>query len=183
MARMKEIKPEEFDAPVRALGEKIVKTRGGTIQGPWAHMLRSPKLAEKAAAYSDLFRTELSLPLNLVQLAVIMAARHWNAAYVWNAQAPRAKAAGVSEAAIEAIRAKKSPSFADPAEKAVYDLFSELYGKQSVSDATYEAATEALGEKGLVEILNVAGFYSIVASIVVATGVSPRPGTPLPFAS
>jgi hypothetical protein len=35
----------------------------------------------------------------------------------------------------------------------------------------------------LVEILNVAGFYSIVASIVVATGVSPRPGAPQPFAS
>ena len=114
MARMKQMKPEEFDAPVRALGEKIAVTRGGEIQGPWAHMLRSPKLAEKAAAYSDLFRSELSLPLNVVQLAVIMAARHWNAEYVWNAQSPRAKAAGVSEAAIEAIRQKKPATFTDP---------------------------------------------------------------------
>ncbi len=181
MARMREKTPEEFDAATRALGEKIVTTRGGSIQGPWAHMLRSPKLAEKAAAYSDLFRSELSLPLNLVQLAVIMAARHWNAEYVWNAQAPRAKAAGVPEAAIEAIRQKKTPSFSDPKEKAVYDLFHELYSTQGVSDATYDAAVAALGEGGLIEVLNVGGFYSIVASIVRTTGVAPRPGTPHPF--
>jgi len=176
MARMKQMKPDEFDAKTRALGDQIAKTRGGEIQGPWAHMLRSPKLAEKAAAYSDLFRSELSLPLNLVQLAVIMAARHWNAEYVWNAQSPRAKAAGVSEAAIEAIRTKKTPSFTDPQEKAVYDLFSELYANQGVSDATYDAAVKALGEKGLIELINVNGFYSIVATIVRTTGIPTRDG-------
>jgi 4-carboxymuconolactone decarboxylase len=176
MARMKQMTPEEFDPQVRALGEKIAKTRGGSIQGPWAHMLRVPKLAEKAAAYSDLFRTELSLPLNVVQLAVIMAARHWNAEYVWNAQSPRAKEAGVSEAAIEAIRTKKPATFTDPKEKAVYDLFSELYSKQGVSDATYDAAVKALGEKGLVEVINVNGFYGIVATIVRTTGIPTRDG-------
>ncbi len=181
MARMREMKPEEFDAQTRALGEKIVATRGGEIQGPWAHMLRSPKLAEKAAAYSDLFRSELSLPLDLVQLAVIMAARSWNAEYVWNAQSPRAKAAGVPEAAIEAIRKGTTPSFADPKQKAVYELFHELYANKGVTDATYEAAVAALGEGGLIEILNVAGFYSIVASVVRTTGIAPRPGTPHPF--
>jgi len=180
---MKEIKPDEFDPATRKLGDSIAKTRGGSIQGPWAHMLRSPKLAEKAAAYSDLFRVELSLPLNVVQLAVIMAARHMNAGYVWNAQAPRAKAAGVSEAAIEAIRTRKTPAFTDPKEKAVYDLFSELYGKQGVSDATYDAAVKALGEKGLIEVINVNGFYGIVATIVRTTGVEPRPGTSNPFAA
>jgi len=176
MARMKQMKPNEFDPAVRSLGEKIAKTRGGEIQGPWAHMLRVPKLAEKAAAYSDLFRTELSLPLNVVQLAVIMAARHWNAEYVWAAQSPRAKEAGISEAAIEAIRQKKPATFTDPKEKAVYDLFTELYSKQGVSDAAYDAAVKALGEKGLIEVINVNGFYGIVATIVRTTGIPTRDG-------
>jgi 4-carboxymuconolactone decarboxylase len=89
----------------------------------------------------------------------------------------------VPEAAIEAIRLGKTPSFTDPKEKAVYDLFSELYASKGVSDATYEAAVAALGEKGLVEVINVNGFYSIVATIVRTTGIGPRPGTPQPFAS
>ena len=182
MARLTELKPEDFDDATRKLGERIAATRGGSIQGPWAHMLRNPELAARAANYSDYFRDGLSVPRKLALLGVIMTARHWNAGYVWNAQSPQAKTAGISEAVIEAIRAKKTPSFADPAEQAVYNLFSELYGRQSVSDATYAAAEKALDATGVVEILNVVGFYSIVASIVVTTGVSPRPGQADPLA-
>ena len=181
MARLTELKPEDFDEATRKLGERIAQTRGGSIQGPWAHMLRNPELAARAANYSDCFRDGLSVPRKLALLGVIMTARHWNAGYVWNAQSPQAKSAGISEAVIEAIRAKKTPGFADPAEQAVYKLFSELYGKQSVSDATYAAVEKVLGPTGVVEILNVAGFYSIVASVVVTTGVKPRPGAADPF--
>jgi 4-carboxymuconolactone decarboxylase len=183
MARMPELKPEDFDAATRALGERIAKNRGGSIQGPWAHMLRNPGLAERAANYSDYFREGISVPRKLALLAVIMTARHWNAGYVWNAQSPQAKNAGISEAAIEAIRARKTPGFSDPAEKAVYDLFSDLYARQRVSDAAYAAAEKVLGQTGVVEILNVAGFYSIVASVVLTTGVGPRPGASDPFAA
>jgi 4-carboxymuconolactone decarboxylase len=182
MARLTELKPEDFDEATRKLGEKIMVNRGGSIQGPWAHMLRNPALAESAANYSDYLRENLSVPRKLSLLGIIMTARHWNAGYVWNAQSPQAKNAGISEAVIEAIRLKKTPTFSDPAEQAVYNLFSELYGKQSMSDATYAAAEKALGPQGVIEILNAAGFYSIVASIVVTTGVAPRPGQADPFA-
>ena len=183
MARMPELKPEDFDEATRTLGERIARTRGGSIQGPWAHMLRNPELAARAAAFSDCFRDGISVPRKLALLAVIMTARHWNAGFVWNAQSPQARNAGISEAAIEAIRTKKAPGFADPAENAVYQLFSELYSRRSVSDATYAAAEKALGQTGVVEILNVAGFYSIIASVVVTTGVAPRPGALDPFAA
>jgi 4-carboxymuconolactone decarboxylase len=178
MARMPELKPEDFDPETRKLGEEITKTRGGSIQGPWAHMLRNPELAKRAAHYSDYLRDGVSVPRKLGLLAIIMTARHWNAGFVWNAQSPQAKNAGISEAAVEAIRARKTPSFTDPAEKAVYELFSELYSKQGVSDATYAAAEKALGQTGVVEILNIAGFYGIVASVVRTTGVTPRPSDP-----
>ena len=46
-----------------------------------------------------------------------------------------------------------------------------------MSDATYDAAVKALGEKGLIEAINVNGFYGIVATIVRTTGVEPRDGT------
>ncbi len=117
MARLPELKPEDFDDATRKLGERIAQNRGGSIQGPWAHMLRNPELAARAANYSDYFRDGLSAPRKLALLAVIMTARHWNAGYVWNAQSPQAKNAGISEAAIEAIRARKTPGFADAAEQ------------------------------------------------------------------
>ena len=183
MVRMPELKPEDLDEETRKLGEQIARNRGGSIRGPWAHMLRNPQLAARAASYSDHFRDGISVPQKLARLAIIMTARHWNAGFVWNAQSPHARSAGISESAIEAIRVKKTPSFADPAETAVYQLFSELHGRQSVSDATYAAAERALGQKGVIEILNVAGFYAIIASIVVTTGVPPGHGASDPFAA
>lgn len=178
MARLPELKPEQMDEATRKLGEKIAVNRGGSIQGPWAHMLRNPDLAASAAAYSDFLRESLTVPRKLALLGIIMTARHWNAGYVWNAQSPQAKNAGVPEAVIEAIRVKKTPAFTDPEEQAVYNLFSELYAKHSMSDATYAAAEKVLGQKGVIEILNAAGFYSIIASIVVTTGIAPRQADP-----
>jgi membrane peptidoglycan carboxypeptidase len=135
-----------------------------------------------AAAWTY-FGTDLAhLSRKLALLAVIMTARHWNAGFVWNAQSPHAKSAGIPEAVIEAIRIRKTPSFTDPAEQAVYRLFSEMYAHQQVDDATYAAADKELGAKGLVEILNVAGFYGVIASIVNVTGVALRPGQAHPFA-
>ena len=182
MARLPQLKPEDFDEATRALGERIAATRSGEIEGPWAHLLRNPQLAARAAAYSDYFRDGLSVPRKLALLGVIMTARHWNAGYVWNAQAPQAKAAGISDDVIEAIRVRQAPVFSDPEEQAVYHLFSELHGKQAVSDATYAAAEKVLGPTGVIEILNVAGFYGIIANIVITTGIPPRPGQTNPFA-
>ena len=181
MARMPEMRPEDFDEPTRKLGEKIAVNRGGSIHGPWAHMLRSPELAARAAHYSDHLRDGLTVPRKLALLAIIMTARHWNAGFVWNAQAPQARAAGLPDAVIEAIRCKRKPSFSDPAEQAVYNLFAELHGRQGMSDLVYAAAENALGPTGVIEILNAAGFYSTIASIVVTTGVAPRQGQADPF--
>ena len=181
MARMQELTPQDLDDKTRELGERIAKTRGGSIQGPWAHMLRNPELAARAAHYSDFFGEGLSIPRKLALLAVIMTARHWNAGYVWNAQTRHAKAAGISDAVIEAIRTKKTPGFSETAEEAVYRLFSEMYSRQRVDDSTYAAAVKVLGETGLIEILNYAGFYGIIASIVNVTGVALRAGHSDPF--
>jgi len=182
MVRMQELNAEDLDEKTRELGERIARTRGGSIRGPWAHMLRNPELAARAANYSDLFRDGVSVPRKLALLAIIMTARHWSAGFVWNAQSPQAKNAGVSDAIIEAIRTKKTPALTDPAENAVYRLFSELYSRQQVHDETYAAAEKVLGQTGIIEILNVAGFYGIIASIVNTTGVALRPGQSDPFA-
>ncbi len=42
-------------------------------------------------------------------------------------------------------------------------LCAELYRTREIGDATYARAIEALGEAGVVEIVAVAGFYTMVA--------------------
>jgi 4-carboxymuconolactone decarboxylase len=182
MARMPLVKAEEMTAEQRALAEAIAGKRSGVIRGPWAQIIRNPQLAKVASAYGDFLRAETSVPPRLAMIAVLVTARHWKAEYMWAAQGPRARDSGLSESMIEALRQGRRPDFDDPTDRAAYDLVTELYRNQSISDATYAAAEYALGQTALVELLNIAGFYTTLAMVIAATGVPSIEGAPQAFA-
>ena len=50
-----------------------------------------------------------------------------------------------------------------PDEEAVYNFASELLETKQVSDATFAAAKTLLGERGVVELINVMGWYGTVS--------------------
>jgi 4-carboxymuconolactone decarboxylase len=171
MPRMPLLTASQMTPSQRTLAEAIAGKRSGVIRGPWAQIIRNEKLTALAAAYGDYLRDATSVPKRLAMIAVLATARHWKAEYMWAAQGPRARESGLSEAIIESIRKGERPKFDDAKDAAVYDLVTGLYKNQAISDAAYAAANEALGETGLVELLNVAGFYSTLAMVIAATGV------------
>ena len=65
-------------------------------------------------------------------------------------------------------------------EEAVYDFVSQLLNTKQVSDAAFNAAKSAFGEKGVVDIIPVTGWYSIVSMMLnvdqypVADGTQPE---------
>ena len=182
MARMPLVKPEEMTPEQRAIAEAIAGKRSGVIRGPWAQIIRNPALARVASAYGDFLRSETSVPPRLAMIAVLITARHWKAEYMWAAQGPRARESGLSEAIIESLRKGERPIFEDERDGAVYDLIVELYKYQQISDTTYEGAENALGQTALVELLNIAGFYTTLAMVIAATGVPTIEGAAPAFA-
>ena len=53
-----------------------------------------------------------------------------------------------------------------PDEAAVYNFATELLDTKQVSDATFDAAKALLGERGVVELVNVMGYYGIVSMLL-----------------
>ena len=51
-------------------------------------------------------------------------------------------------------------------EEAVYNFVSELLNTKQVSDAAFTAAKNAFGEKGVVDIIAVTGWYSTVSMML-----------------
>ena len=182
MARMPLMTPTTMSASQLKLAEAIAGKRSGAIRGPWAQIIRNEELCRRAAAYGDYLRDETSVPKRLMMIAVLATARHWKAEYMWAAQSVRAKEAGLEDALVEAIRTGKRPAFADSRDAAVYDLVAELYDKRTIADATYAAAEKVLGETGLVELLNIAGFYTTLAMVISATDVPSIEGAKPAFA-
>ena len=50
-----------------------------------------------------------------------------------------------------------------PDEEAVYNFATELLEKKQVSDATFDAAKKLLGERGVVDLISVMGWYGTVS--------------------
>ncbi|OFZ98878.1 MAG: hypothetical protein A3H35_08295 [Betaproteobacteria bacterium RIFCSPLOWO2_02_FULL_62_17] len=184
MPRVPQLKVEDLSEQQRKLAAEIGANRGGDLAtgGPWGLLLRNPELCERAALLGTMLRDGTSVPKRLSELAIAMVARHWTAQYEWRAHAPQGLNAGLSEDVIEAIRQRRRPEFTKRDEQATYEYVSELLEKKRVSDKTYQALVAEIGVNAVIEITSVAGFYGLVAMLIVGLEVPLREGVtpPLP---
>jgi 4-carboxymuconolactone decarboxylase len=68
-----------------------------------------------------------------------------------------------------------------PDEAIVYDFSTELRERHRVSDTTYAAAKKLLGEKGVVDLTAVMGYYDLVSMILNVDRYPLPAGATLPF--
>ena len=104
------------------------------------------------------------------ELAIIITARHWTAQFEWLAHHRGALQAGVTPAVADAIAEGRRPTAMPRDEEAVYNFATELLEKKQVSDRTFDAAKSVLGERGVVELVNVMGWYGTVSMLLNVDG-------------
>lgn len=163
MPRLGKIDPDKLAPEQRKIYDDIVSGPRGSIGGPFAPWLRSPTLADRAQKLGEFCRFNTSLPKRLSELAILVTARYWTAQFEWYAHAPMARDGGLAEPIIEAIRDRLPPPGMKDDENAVYDFCSEAFALHRVSDETYRRAVELLGEKAVVELVGVIGYYCLVS--------------------
>ena len=96
-------------------------------------------------------------------MAIIICARYWTSQYEWYAHAPLAVKGGLDQAIVDAIAAKQRPVSMKDDEAAVYDYCTKLHQNKGVSDATYKRALDLFGEKGVVDLIGISGYYTLVS--------------------
>ena len=79
---------------------------------------------------------------------------------------PRGANAGLKEAIITAIATGKRPTGMDADEEIVYNFCSELLTTKQVSDKTFEATKAKFGERGVVDLIGVTGYYQLVSMLL-----------------
>jgi len=182
MARTPDLVYAALDADQRRVYDAIVAGPRGQVQGPLKVWLQSAALADRAQALGAFCRFGTSLPPRLSELAIIVTGAHWRAGYEWFAHAPIAIKAGIDPTAVEAIRTGKEPKLAQADEAAVYAFAHELMTRQAVSEGTYQNAIKQLGQKGVVELTGILGYYGLISMTIKAFEVPLPAGTPEPFA-
>jgi len=180
MSRLPDLRYDEMTAEQRRVHDEIAAGPRGKVEGPLKVWLHSPRLADPAQKLGAFARFKSSLPPELSELAILVTGWHWRANFEWYAHARLARAAGIPAPVIETIRTGAEPELADPKARAVYAVARELHATRALSDATYAEAEAALGREGLVDLVGILGYYTLVSMTLNVFDV-PTPDGSRPF--
>jgi len=101
----------------------------------------------------------MSPPAKLTEMSIMLMGRFWGTNMEWLAHSRAAVEAGLSAESAKAIQEGRRPEGLKPDEEAVYNFFAELFKTKQVSDATFAAVKNLVGERGVVDLLVSAGYY------------------------
>ena len=158
--------------------------RGASItpRGPFAVWMHAPEFGQVAQPVGGFCRYQTSLPARLSEFAILCTARLWKAQYEWFAHEPLADKAGVKSKTIKDIKAGRKPASAPKDERAIYDFVQELYKTKRASDRTYKKLHGILGDKAMVELVGLLGYYVMISFTLNVFQMMPPAEAKLAFA-
>jgi len=174
MPRYRELQKSELDAEQQRVWNDCTAGPRGSVPPPVHMWLRSPGLADHAHRLGAHVRFGTGYSQRLTEIAILVTARYWTAQFEWSAHVRLAERAGVPSEIIDAISERRRPHFTDKDDELVYDFCDTFYRNHAVDDATYARLRERFGEKGVVDLAGLIGYYSFV-SITLNTFEVPVP--------
>jgi 4-carboxymuconolactone decarboxylase len=180
MARLDPLPMEQLTPEQQRLHAELGSTRRQRVSGPFAIWLRNPPVADAANKLTLALRENGKLERRLFELIVMTVVRQWSAQSAWAAHEANALAAGLAPEVIEAIRERRRPDFKKADEALVYDTVLELLERKPLGAASYDRLLKQFGLDLAIEIITVAGFYGMVATVLNGFDV-PTPNGERPF--
>ena len=163
MARIPQVTRELVSEDLREVFDELAPGPAGVGTGPMSVLMNSPELARRARPLFNYVRNESSVPKKLRELAMLTTARAMDCPYIWNAHVGLGRADGLSDSLVDALRDNKPLPQMPPDEAAVFNFGMELFKSRRVTPATFQAVHDLLGARGLVELISLLGFYTMLA--------------------
>lgn len=179
--RLPPIPPEQLTAAQREAVAELVSGPRGQLRGPFIPMLRSPEFLRRAQKLGEYLRFDNALPTRVKEFIILVIAARFKQAYEWHVHCPLAIKAGVPAETARALAAGEEPAALTHPERIAREFCLQLLAHCQVDDAAYEAVKVEFGEHGLMDLIGMAGYYTMLAMIL-NTARSPLPaGAPPAF--
>jgi 4-carboxymuconolactone decarboxylase len=149
--------------------------------GPFNAYARSPGLGVLLLHVSDFVRFNSSLPPRLSEFAIMIAARQWTQLYEWRAHYPLAIKGGLDRQVLVDLGAGNRPQGMKDDETALYEFCSQMYRDRNVSDEAFKAAVAKFGERGIMDLIGIIGYYDLVSMALIVQKESGKPGDEPPL--
>jgi len=164
--RLGPLAPAGLTEEQRKAAEEFQQGRGYAAHGPFAVMLRSPEVMLRAKAMGDYLRFRNALPKRVSEMVILITAREWTQQFEWTYHYRHATEAGLAREIADAIGEGRRPPKMAEDEIAAYEFAIELHNRRSVSDATYARALALCGERGVIDLTGICGYYSFLAMMM-----------------
>lgn len=183
MSRLPPLRHDDLDRPRQQLWDSITGSRGaeltdarGGLSGPFNAFLHAPGVGRYLTGLGHTLRYGTSIERRLTEIAILTVGARWQAEFEWWAHVRMAHRHGVPDAVIEAIGHGEEPVFEAEDERAVHAVARQLAGAGRVSQDAYDAAHRVLGDTGMVELITLCGYYTLISYLLNGFDVPLPPG-------
>jgi 4-carboxymuconolactone decarboxylase len=164
--RLPMLAAQQMDAAQQAAAHALVAGPRKAVFGPFIPLLRSPELLDRVGKVGEYLRFGSVLADDVRELAICAVARQVSNQFEWLMHAPLALKAGVAQEALDALRVGARPKGLPEQQQRALDFTQEMLATHGVSDPTYRDAAQAFGERGVVELSTLVGYFAMVCWVM-----------------
>lgn len=136
---------------------------GAEAQTFFRTLLRHPGLYRKFSPFAGKLLLKGRLPARARELAILRSAALCAAELEWNAHVPMARAAGLDDGEIRAVRDGSAAPVWTPGDAAILRAAEELHAEARIGDATWALLVGTHDEAQLIELTFLIGAYHMIA--------------------
>jgi len=153
------------------------ETSDEKLIGPFNAMLRSPLISKALMGVTVAEGEHTSLSEKVRQVVILTVGAVWQAAYELYAHLAVGRKAGLAEQTVQQLAAGHKPEGLSIEEDVAYDFTHRLTTTHQIDAALYDRALVTFGEKGIVDMISLAGQYMTISGLLNAFAV-PAPSVP-----
>ena len=177
--RMPPIPADKLTDAQKKVSAEIIAGPRGALVGPFIPLLRSPDFMSRLQKVGEYLRYNTKLGANISEFAILIAARQWTQQFEWDSHEALALKAGVKPEIIAAVAEGRRPVGMTPDEETAHDFCIELHHNRCVSDAAYARVVGRFGEQGVIDLIGLCGYYTLLG-MVMNVARTPLPGGKTP---
>lgn len=182
--RMPALSMDAMDGAQKAAAEALIAGPRGAVFGPFIPLMRSPELMNRLQKVGEYLRFQSSLETRINEWVMLIVSRQWTQQFEWCMHYPLALKAGMKQEVLDALAYGQRPAGMADDEAIAYDLCDELARTHGVCDDTYRRAVAAFGERGVIDMVGLAGYFTTVSMVMNVARTPPQKDTTVtPLAS
>ena len=186
MSRLPYLRHDDLHPDGQAVWDGVVGSREGQLGnasggliGPVNAFVHAPEVGRNLSSLGRQLRFGTSIERRLSEIAIITVGARWKAEFEWWAHSRMAREHGVADAIVEAIGRGEEPPFEADDERIVYAAAGQLAATGQLGQEAYDAAQQLLGDAGMVELVSLCGYYTLISFLLNAFAVPlPPDATP-----